>query len=158
MGKAWLSFTANYMVAVPFAFVLFSLALRKKWVYDIADGLAGSVATIALVKLAGWLHYQIRPFETLHRQPLIDHVRDNSFPSDHLAAIGLAVAYLWIRSRPLALAATAVAAIVGAARVHALLHWPGDIIAGFCLGLGGMVVAHLAISRGLELRGVSSGT
>jgi len=158
MGKTWLSFLANYMVVVPFAFVLLSLGLRKRWVYDIADGLAGSVATIGLVKLAGWLHYQTRPFETLHRQPLIDHVADNSFPSDHLAAIGLAVAYLWIRSKPLALAGTAVAAVVGATRVHALLHWPGDIIAGFCLGLCGMVVAHLAIGRALELRGVSSRT
>lgn len=150
MQHVWLAVVTNYLVVVPLAFVLVTIVLGKKWAYDIGDGAAGGVATIILVKLAGLLYDETRPFVLLHRHPMIDHASDNSFPSDHLAATGLAVAYLWPRSKSLAIGAALIGVVLGTARVLTLLHWPIDIIAGFALGLCGMLLGHLLITKFLS--------
>ncbi|SRR5579872_208851 len=147
MQHIWLALVTNYLALIPLAFVLVTLVLRKKWTYDIAESAAGGVVTIVLVKLAGLLYDENRPFVVLHRHPMIDHVSDNSFPSDHLAATGLAVAYLWPRSRPLAIGAAVIGVALGTARVVTLLHWPIDIVAGFALGICGMLLGHPIIRK-----------
>uniref|UniRef100_E6QWR6 Phosphatidic acid phosphatase type 2/haloperoxidase domain-containing protein n=1 Tax=mine drainage metagenome TaxID=410659 RepID=E6QWR6_9ZZZZ len=86
-------------------------------------------------------------FVALHLTPLVAHVGANSFPSDHLAATGLAVMYLWPRSRALATAAFVVGSLLGAARVLAHLHWPLDIVVAFAIGIAGMLLGHFVVLR-----------
>lgn len=126
---------AQWGLLLPAAFVALAVVRRRRWFSDVLEGAIGGLFTVLVVKIAGTLHYERRPFVVRHLQPLLPHAADNAFPSDHLAAAGLAVAYLWPRSKPLAIAAAAAAAALGVARVLARLHWPGDVEAGFAIGL-----------------------
>ena len=145
MGNSIIVFIATYALVLPILFVAFTILRRQQWLYDIVEAIAGGVAVLALGKLAGSLIHSQRPFVILHIQPLIPHVADNSFPSDHLAATGLAVMYLLPHSRPLAIAGIIVAILLGTARIQAHLHWPIDVITGFAIGIIGMFVSHLVV-------------
>lgn len=131
---------ATWGLAIPVLLVAASVFLRRRWRKDALSAVAAGLTTIVLVKLAA-LHYGQRPFVVEHIRPLIAHIPDNSFPSDHLAAIGLAYAYLWPRSKVFAVITLLAAILVGGARVAAHIHWPVDVIFGFCLGIAGMLIA-----------------
>ena len=135
--KATIVATAMWGIVLPLLFVLIVTVRRGKWRLDISQGALGGLATILIVKIAAAFFYERRPFLVEHLHPLVAHAADNAFPSDHLAACGLAVGYLWPRSRALALLAIVVAFAIAIARVLARLHYPQDVIAGFAFGLGG---------------------
>ncbi len=135
--KATIVATAMWGIVLPLLFVLIVTVRRGKWRLDISQGALGGLATILIVKIAAAFFYERRPFLVEHLHPLVAHAADNAFPSDHLAACGLAVGYLWPRSRTLALLATVVALAIAIARVLARLHYPQDVIAGFAFGLVG---------------------
>lgn len=138
---------AQYALALPILFVGITITMRRRWTYDIVDAIGGGLLVALIEKLAGSLYHEARPFVALHLHPLIPHIADNSFPSDHLAATGLAVMYLLPRSRPLAIAATVVAIFLGAARIQAYLHWPLDIAVGFTIGIFGMLLGHVIVRK-----------
>ena len=119
---------------------------------DITALALSGIFTVVFVKIAGALFHEARPFIVEHVPPLIPHPADNGFPSDHMAACGLAVAYLWTRQRALALVSLAVAAALAVARVIAKLHWPIDVAAGFALGALAVVVATTLLGRRLPVQ------
>lgn len=139
--------TANYAIFIPVASVAVVVMLRRLWRLDLIEAAVSGALTIALVKLGAALYAHPRPFVVFHAVPLVAHAADNAFPSDHLAAIGLAAGYLWTRSRALAVLALAVALAVGWARVLALLHWPIDVACGFLFGLAAAAIGHWIVRR-----------
>lgn len=143
VSDAAIAFVAQWLVLIPAALVVISIITRKRWRADILEAVIAGIVTVLLVKLGGALHPETRPFLVLHRTPLAAHAPDNSFPSDHLAACGLAVAYLWNRNQALSGIAVVMAVAIGAARVLALLHWPPDIIWGFVFGVVAVAIARL---------------
>ncbi|HEY3531100.1 MAG TPA: phosphatase PAP2 family protein [Nocardioides sp.] len=111
----------------------------------------GLVAVAVLVKLAGAIHDDPRPFvvdPSLH--PWFSHPADNGFPSDH-TAVGCVTAFLVLFHRRLAgLGVLALAILVGVARVIAHVHHVEDIVAGILIGLVAAacgVVCWLAVRR-----------
>ncbi|MHB8178893.1 MAG: phosphatase PAP2 family protein [Vulcanimicrobiaceae bacterium] len=136
---------AEWGLLVPAACVAIVTLLRRRWFTDIADGASGGLATIVLVKISGALYDEPRPFVVEHIRPLIPHIADNAFPSDHLAATGLAFAYLWPRSKPLAVLVFVMALLIGSARVLAHLHWPLDVTVGFMLGVIGLFAGNAIV-------------
>src|SRR5919199_1930458 len=74
--------------------------------------------------------YRPRPYiahpERVHH--LLGHSSDSSFPSDHAAAAFAIAAVLFARHRRLGLAALALAAVVGYARVYVGAHYPADVL------------------------------
>ncbi len=132
---------ALYLIAFPALLVAVAIVRRRAWWGDIRAAALGGAFTVALVKIAGALYFHERPFVVQHVAPLIAHAPDNAFPSDHLAACGLAVAFLIGRDRRLAALAALCAAAIGYARVAAALHWPIDIASGFALGAAAMFAA-----------------
>ena len=140
---------AQWLLVVPAALTLWIIIKRRQWQADIIDGVLASLLTIAFVKLAAASYVHARPSIAYGRLPLVSHAPDNAFPSDHLAACGLAFGYIWPRGRVFAFIVLVCAALIGAARVLAGLHWPVDIVAGFLLGL------LAALAAGLVLRSYS---
>ncbi len=130
---------ALYLIALPALFVALAIVRRRAWRGDLLAAALGGAFSIALVKIAGALYFHERPFVVRHVAPLIAHAPDNAFPSDHLAACGLAVAFLFARDRRLAALASLCAIAIGYARVAAALHWPVDVLSGFALGAGAML-------------------
>jgi undecaprenyl-diphosphatase len=144
--------TAQWLLLVPVLLVLWSVVQRRQWRFDLVEAALAGLLTVALVKLAGISYQHARPFVTYGRPPLVPHAPDNAFPSDHLAACGLAFIYLWTRQRAFAAIVLVCAAAIGAARVTALLHWPIDIAAGFLAGAVACTVAQLLLRRGIDMR------
>jgi undecaprenyl-diphosphatase len=125
---------AQWLIVLPLALVLWVIVRRRRWRADFLEAAVGGLLTIGLVKLAGMAYFHARPFVVYHVRPIVPHAPDNAFPSDHLAACGLAFRYLWARQRTVAVVTLICAAAIGAARVLTLLHWPVDIAAGFLAG------------------------
>ena len=122
--NASIAAVAAWGIAVPLMLVVVAIVRRNAWRIDLACGTLGGIATIALVKLSAAFVHEPRPFIVEHVRPLVAHAADNAFPSDHLAACGLAVGYLWTRSRALAVLALLVAVAIAGARVLARARAP----------------------------------
>jgi membrane-associated phospholipid phosphatase len=142
-----ISVVAQWFLIVPAVIVAAVIYFRAQWTLDLVEAAAAGVLTIAFVKASGALRFEPRPFIVEHVRPLVAHAPDNAFPSDHLAACGLAFAYLWPRSKPLAAITLLFAAAIGAARVAAHLHWPIDIATGFVLGALAAAIAHALVTH-----------
>jgi undecaprenyl-diphosphatase len=99
---------------------------------------AGCVAAVLAFGLGLVLERTLgrpRPFVELGFTPLIAHVADSSFPSDHtLTGVALIGPLLWTLPR-VGWLLFAWAVVVGAARVAAGLHHPSDILGSVALAL-----------------------
>ena len=76
---------------------------------------------------------------------LIDHGADNGFPSEQatvVAAVATAAAFGWRKLWPLF---AAMAAAVGLARVFVGVHYPGDVAAGWAIGVLAALLAWYAV-------------
>lgn len=131
---------AQYGLLLSAAALLFGLMRSRR--YGLVLWLVpAAVIAIILTVIAGKVLFDPRPFVALHTSPLLPHANDNGFPSDHSSVAGfVAVAACFLD--PIA-AVTAIAAAVGIgiARIFCLLHWPGDIIGGWCIGALPAIVA-----------------
>lgn len=95
--------------------------------------------------LASSLYYNPRPFVILHVIPLIKHVADNGFPSDHALLMGTLAAIVMVFSRRLGLFLWILAILVGVARVFALLHHAVDILASFGIALSATAIVYVVL-------------
>src|SRR5258708_5595181 len=135
---------AEYLV---FAVVAVLIGL---WFHEdgVRTGLAvvlGALAAVAIGTLIAGVWNEPRPFVAGHFLPLISHSADASFPSDHLLALGAVSGALWARARPLAVLTALLSLIVAYARVYVGVHYAGDVLAGFGIGLLCGVLAWLAL-------------
>lgn len=97
---------------------------------------AAAGAALAVNAVIGLVWVRPRPFvaDPAEVHPLVAHGADGSFPSDH-TALGFAVAAaLWGTAPALRWALLALAALAGASRVYAGLHWPTDVVGGAVVG------------------------
>jgi membrane-associated phospholipid phosphatase len=116
----------------------------------LAAGLGGLVALGLAVALGG-LHDEARPFVADHFAPRFPHVADGSFPSDHLAVLGAVTAGAWLGSRRLGYVAAALSLVVAFARVFAGVHYVGDVVAGFLVGVVSGLAVWFALSPAVPL-------
>jgi len=135
--------TAQWGLVIPAALTAAIIVMRRRWAPDLIEAALAALATLLAVKTAGAAIFENRPFVVEHTRSWLGHAPDNAFPSDHLAACGLAFAYLWPRSKGMALAALVAAVAIAAARVLVRLHWPLDVLCGFALGAAATVIARL---------------
>ncbi len=122
-------------IAITAAVAVLLLALRR-WRQAIA--LVGVVATGAALD-SGIKLLVMRPRPTL--LPHLDHVTSASFPSGHAAngtmmylSLALLVPARW--RRPAAVAAALLMGAIGLSRIALAVHWPSDVLAGWCVGAG----------------------
>ena len=134
---------ALFLVALG-GVVAWLLVDRRDKVPLLAQAVLAVVLVALLVKAAGSLHTDPRPFvvqPSLH--PLFPHPPDNGFPSDH-TGLATAVALVVTRyRRALGIVLLLVAVAIGAARVAAHVHHVQDIVAGVLVGA---VAATLAMA------------
>jgi undecaprenyl-diphosphatase len=123
-----------FVVAAGAALVWLLVSRREKVVLAV-QAVVTVVAVAVLVKVAGALHTDPRPFVVTPRlHPLFPHPADNGFPSDH-TALASGVAMLVTRYRRwIGLALVVLSVGIGASRVAAHVHHPQDIVAGLVIG------------------------
>ncbi|MGH7141015.1 MAG: phosphatase PAP2 family protein [Minisyncoccia bacterium] len=143
MLDAVIIFCGKYLIYIELlAFAGFVLALRARvrWRFLIMTVIALPLAYL-LGKAASFIWYDPRPFVESGITPLIAHVADNGFPSDHLLLGGTLAALVMMRSPRVSIVFWLMAAAIGAARVLAHVHHTVDILAGAAIGLASAFIA-----------------
>ncbi len=99
--------------------------------------LIGAGVGLLINQIISHIWYRPRPFVT-HPDSvtvLLNHARDASFPSDHASA-GFAIAFVvFAFHRRVGIVALLFALLMCYARVYVGSHYPGDVAAGFVIGL-----------------------
>lgn len=138
-----------------YALVVLAVAAAVSWLRSPrTDKLPYAATTVlalglvaVMVKAAGAVWTDPRPFVVDHVAPLISHSVDNGFPSDHTALAAAVATVVFFRHRRLGIGLLALTVVLGASRVFALVHhWP-DIIGGLAIGVAAGAAAHLLIAR-----------
>ncbi|MCI8834415.1 MAG: phosphatase PAP2 family protein [Ruminococcus sp.] len=102
--------------------------------------LIGALCTNVLLKN---LVARVRPYETVEGlQRLIEAQKDFSFPSGHTCA-SFAAAFVYWRKMPGkgSAACLVLAGLIACSRLYVGVHYPTDVLAGLCIGIGSACMA-----------------
>jgi undecaprenyl-diphosphatase len=113
-----------YLIILIGAGYLFFVRDIKRFALFAAVSLA---LAYALGWVAGHLWYNARPFAVDGTLPLIAHVPNNGFPSDHMLLGAAIAAIVFAYNRTLGVILGVLALVVGFARVAAGIHHWADI-------------------------------
>ncbi|MDQ2730514.1 MAG: phosphatase PAP2 family protein [Armatimonadota bacterium] len=140
---------AKYLFLLPPLLVLwvFWRKERDARLLLLYRGLIVLVVGFGLAKAGGALYNEPRPFVLHHFQPLIAHVADNGFPSDHTLVTAGCGFLLLAFSPPAAAIALVAAVFVGASRAACGLHSPLDIVASFLFALAANGIATALLRK-----------
>ncbi len=141
-------FSAKYLLFanVFIAGAVAKMVPREQLKHYAAFALSTLGIAFVISRIAGHFYFDPRPFVIGNFTPLISHVVDNGFPSDHtLAAAALAVA-VFPFSKKATGAAIAIALAVGAARVYVGVHHWIDIVGSVGIAIAAGLAAHAAIA------------
>jgi undecaprenyl-diphosphatase len=143
-------FSALYLV-----FLVFSIggavvvhALTRRRIRPVVSLASGLVLAFLLGQILNHASHEQRPFQSHAVHQLIAHSPGVSMPSDHAtAAFAVAFGVLVFLSRRAGLALTAMALLIGVARVWCGVHYPGDILAAAIIAALATLTAYV-VSRG----------
>ena len=171
IGPSWLvysmidatalgSVTVLTLVTIMVVGYLVATRRRAAAVFVSAAVIGGALLSSALKSL----FFRARPDVVPH----LVHVSSASFPSGHAmnsAVVYLTLATLLARTEPnervrvyLLAVAISLALLVGVSRVYLGVHWPSDVIAGWCVGAIWAVVCSLIGKALLRHRAIESAT
>ncbi|MFS8082195.1 MAG: phosphatase PAP2 family protein [Ginsengibacter sp.] len=142
--------SSNFLLpAYCILIIILLLEKRKKTALDI--GLIGASSTVVL-QLLKEIFKRHRPTD-----PLLAHVTGFSFPSGHsfssFTFYALIIYLFWqLKISPLAKGAIAIffflfAALIAYSRVYLHVHYPSDVVAGFCLSIIWLLLAFYFLRK-----------
>jgi membrane-associated phospholipid phosphatase len=132
---------ALYVVAAA-AVAVWWMASRRQKVSLAFEAVVAMVLVAVLVKVAGAVHSDPRPFvQNPALKPLFHHPADNGFPSDHTALAAAIASVVSQYRRWVGLAMALLAIAIGLARVFAHVHHIQDIVAGLVIGCLAAILA-----------------
>lgn len=138
---------AKYLIVVPPIILVGYGVLARRHIQRKLVILGGISLPLAygLSKLADALYYNARPFVVENSTPLIAHVADNGFPSNHMLLAAMMAALLFVYNRKLGIVVGVVAVCIGAARVLADVHHTLDIVASGLIAVGVVTGVYVSI-------------
>jgi len=135
-------FFAKYLYLLPVAiFVGYGFFTHRKKDFFLFALVVLPVSFI-LSRIAGHLFYDPRPFIDSSIIPLIKHVPDNGFPSDHALLTGTLASIISVFSAPLGALLWVFAILVGGARVLAHVHHTLDIVGSYLIAIISILVFY----------------
>lgn len=138
---------ANFPLAVAPLIMLFVYlkASKDQRRQLLVRGVIVLVLAVALAQVGGMIYNSPRPFVVEHIKPLIPHVADNGFPSDHTLTVSAIALLLAPFSLPAACTTMILAGIVGASRVGCHLHSVVDVTASLLFAIVANSIALLVV-------------
>ncbi len=140
-------FSSKYLpiliVLSAFSFVLFSKLYQKKKEILILSVLISGIA-LTLDKILNAIVYSPRPFVVEKITPLVYHINDNGFPSEHTLFTLVISGIIFVYDKKMGVVLGILSIGVGIARVLAKVHSPVDI-------LGSIAIAAVSVSAGYYL-------
>ena len=141
-----------YLVAIAYAAVVVLKSTPSTRMRIAKFSLLALPLGYLLTKLAGVLWYDPRPFVTNHVLPLIAHVPDNGFPSDHTVLTMTIACIIVLYSRRSGYVLFSLALLVGIARILAGLHHPIDVIGSIGIAVIATIISVIIAKRVRWLR------
>lgn len=144
-------FGANELIFVTFFIVFLLIALggpkeRKAFLLIIIGLILGEI----FLQLTHLIFFEPRPYVTFNLIPLIKHVPDAAFPSEHTTMMAiLAFAYLFCISKFTALFLLFML-WVGFARIYVGVHYPLDILGGIIYGFTSIYLSSKLLNKFLN--------
>lgn len=89
-----------------------------------------------LVGLCNLIYFRDRPFRYHDVNLLFYYPTDSSFPSNSVTVVFSLAATIWLRNQRWGWPMIGLAAGFALSRVYCGVHYPGDVLAGFALGVG----------------------
>lgn len=140
---------AKYLILIPIiVFVLFwfkANKLTKKKVFLLS--IITLPVSYILAKVGGHLYMDPRPFVQNNFVPLINHARDNGFPSDHTLLSAALGSVLYAFNKRLGLGLLIITFIIGLSRVLAGVHHIVDIVVSILIAIVVTYVAHTVLLK-----------
>lgn len=130
-------FGAKYLIVVlvVIALAYFVKQSREKQKQLAVFALIALPATYVVAKIASLLYYNPRPFVVENFTPLISHIADNGFPSDHTLLSSAVASVVYYFDKKVGAVLFVLALLVGAARVLAGVHHVVDILGSFVIAI-----------------------
>ncbi len=140
---------AKYLFVLPVIILLIYFFLQPRFTQKrLALLSAVSLALTGIgIFILHHLYYNPRPFVVGNFKPLIDHVADNGFPSEHATFTALIASVIFVFNRKLGLFLFFISIIVSIARVYTGLHHIVDIIAGVALAIIATAISEALIQK-----------
>lgn len=130
---------------VPVLLIIFFFFSRNAVAADRLEKLQKFLINLSITVLISWqviarflgmMFNRERPFDFVGAKELVFHLPSYSFPSDHALFFAFITTYLFLSGYKkwgwLVLIATI---LVSLSRITAGLHWPGDILGGWIIGV-----------------------
>ena len=140
-------FSAKYLFLLPVV-ILGTYVLLQPWPEKkkaFIFTLPSLALTYLLALAAGHLYYDPRPFVIGHFAPLLPHLPDNGFPSDHtLLVSALAIIGTYLNWK-LGFVLWVIALTVAVARVYVGLHHPIDVTGSIFIALVVGIVVYVTL-------------
>lgn len=86
-----------------------------------------------------------RPFVVENITPLIDHVADNGFPSEHTLLVVTVALLVYTEHRALGILLAVIAILVGLARIVANVHHGIDVVGSIVIAFVSVMLAHAGV-------------
>jgi len=143
-----LIFGAKYLflVIVAVAVIYFFKQTKADQKQIIRLGIISLPISYIIAKIGGALFYNSRPFVVEKFTPLIAHIADNGFPSDHTLLSASIAFVIYFFNRKLGWILLALTLIVGFSRVYVGVHHLTDIFGSIIIaGVVVLAITHLKI-------------
>lgn len=149
MLDASIIFGAEYLwiiaVLIGFAYFLFASMEKKKRIVLLA--LSALPFSYIVAKGIGLFYYNPQPFIVQNVAPLIPHVADNGFPSDHVLLVAALASVIFLYNRFVGITLFLIAIMVGASRVYAGVHHTTDIVGAIAIAVVVTYIAYYILQR-----------
>jgi len=96
-----------------------------------------------MAKSAGYFYMNPRPFVVGDFTPLIPHVADNGFPSDHTLLVASVAGLFSLFNRRMALSLWIIVLLVGVSRIYVGVHHTVDILASIGIAILSTYVVYV---------------
>lgn len=141
--------SAKYLFVVPLIIMLvyFFRQPRPNQKQIAVFSLIALLLSYVLGLVAGHLYFDPRPFVVGHFTPLIPHIADNGFPSDHALLVSAVAAVGMFLNRKLGWWLWLLAVVVAVARVYVGVHHATDVIGSFVISLFATSLVYYVLAK-----------
>lgn len=134
------------LAAAVFA-VFISKSLRTKFLLLSAFTLPLS---FLLSRVVSRLYYNPRPFMVDDFTPLVQHIADNGFPSDHTLLTATIASIVFVYNKPLGVSLFGLSVMVGVGRVLAGVHHSIDVAGSIIIAVATTYFVTILLRRLLK--------
>ena len=141
--NSFIIFSSKYIIYIVGLIAVFVTLRSERAVRNrlIMLAVLSLLVAFGIASLGGLLYFDPRPFTVTHTTPLIPHLPDDGFPSDHTLYAMAAAATVFCYWRKTGILLGVLAVLTGTARVLAGVHHPVDIIGGAMMAITAVSIA-----------------